>query len=85
MTGIAERIKHIFVRWMGFDEAKIVTEASFDDLGLDSLDEIELALHLEGEFGVDIPDDVAMGLKTVGDTVRLIEKLTANDKTKETE
>ena len=57
------------------DVSKINTETRFvDDLNLDSLDMVELMMKMEDEFGVEIPDDDAEGLKNVGDVVSYLEK-----------
>lgn len=57
------------------DEAKIKPETSFvDDLNLDSLDIVELMMKMEDEFGVDIPEEDAEGLKSVSDVVTYLEK-----------
>ena len=57
------------------DVSKINTETRFiDDLNLDSLDMVELMMKMEDEFGVEIPDDDAEGLKSVGDVVSYLEK-----------
>jgi acyl carrier protein len=57
------------------DAEKVTPEASFiDDLGADSLDNVELVMAFEEEFGVEIPDDAAETIQTVGDAVKFIEK-----------
>ena len=57
------------------DVAKIGTQTRFvDDLNLDSLDMVELMMKMEDEFGVEIPDDDAEGLKNVGDVISYLEK-----------
>lgn len=75
MSDIAERVKKIVVDHLGVDADKVVESASFiDDLGADSLDTVELVMAFEEEFGVEIPDDAADSILTVGDAVKFIEK-----------
>ena len=60
------------------DASKVTESASFiDDLGADSLDNVELVMAFEEEFGVEIPDDAAVTIQTVGDAVKFVEKATA--------
>ena len=78
MSDIAERIKKIVVEHLDVDADKVTENASFiDDLGADSLDNVELIMAFEEEFGVEIPDDAAETIQTVGDAVRFVEKATA--------
>ena len=78
MSDIAERVKKIVVDHLGVEESKVVENASFiDDLGADSLDTVELVMAFEEEFGVEIPDDAAETILTVGDAVKYIDKATA--------
>ena len=73
MSDIAERVKKIVVEHLGVEEAKAVPTASFiDDLGADSLDTVELVMAFEEEFGIEIPDDAAEHIQTVGDAVKFI-------------
>jgi acyl carrier protein len=73
MSDIAERVKKIVVEHLGVDEAKVSEKASFiDDLGADSLDTVELVMAFEEEFNVEIPDDAAEKIQTVGDAVDFI-------------
>jgi acyl carrier protein len=75
MSDVAERVKKIVVEHLGVDAEKVTPEASFiDDLGADSLDNVELVMAFEEEFGVEIPDDAAETIQTVGDAVEFIEK-----------
>jgi acyl carrier protein len=70
-----DKIKEVIVDKLGVDEDKIVAEASFvDDLGADSLDTVELIMELEEEFGLEIPDEDAEKLTTVGTVVEYVEK-----------
>lgn len=75
MSEIADRVKKIVVEHLNADADKITTESTFiDDLGADSLDIIELVMVFEEEFGIEIPDDAAETIQTVGDAVSYIEK-----------
>lgn len=75
MSDVAERVKKIVVEHLGVDEGKVVEGASFiDDLGADSLDTVELVMAFEEEFNVEIPDDAAEKIQTVGDAVNFIKE-----------
>mgnify|MGYP000126658121 CR=1 FL=1 len=75
MSDIAERVKKIVVEHLGVDAEKVTESASFiDDLGADSLDTVELVMAFEEEFGVEIPDDAAEKITTVGDATKYIEE-----------
>jgi acyl carrier protein len=78
MSDIAERVKKIVVEHLGVEPEK-VTEASnyIDDLGADSLDTVELVMAFEEEFNVEIPDDAAETIQTVGDAIKFLEKNSA--------
>lgn len=74
MSTVAERVKKIVVEHLGVEDAKVVETASFiDDLGADSLDTVELVMAFEEEFNIEIPDDAAEKIQTVGDAVKFIE------------
>ena len=74
MSEINEKLKAIIVDKLGVDENEVTPEASFsNDLGADSLDTVELIMELEKEFGIQIPDEAAEKIKTVGDAVAYIE------------
>lgn len=78
MATIAERVKKIVVEHLNVDAEKVVDKANFiDDLGADSLDTVELVMAFEEEFGVEIPDDAAETIVTVGDAVKFLEKNSA--------
>ena len=78
MSDVAERVKKIVVEHLGVDAGKVSEAASFiHDLGADSLDTVELVMAFEEEFGVEIPDDAAETILTVGDAVKFIEKAQA--------
>ena len=78
MSEIGERVKKIVVEHLGVEPEKVVDAASFiDDLGADSLDTVELVMAFEEEFGIEIPDDAAESIVTVGDAVKYIDKANA--------
>ena len=78
MSDTAERVKKIVVEHLGVEADKVTEAASFiDDLGADSLDTVELVMAFEEEFGVEIPDDAAETILTVGDAVKYIDKASA--------
>ena len=75
MSDVAERVKKIVVEHLGVEEGKVSEEASFiDDLGADSLDTVELVMAFEEEFSIEIPDDAAEKIQTVGDAVKFIKE-----------
>ena len=75
MSDIGDRVKKIVIEQLGVDAEKVQDNASFiDDLGADSLDTVELVMAFEEEFGVEIPDDAAETILTVGDAVKFLEK-----------
>jgi len=79
MSDVAERVKKIVIQHLGVDAEKVVDNADFiDDLGADSLDRVELVMAFEEEFGVEIPDDAAESIVTVGDAVKFIDKAKAS-------
>jgi acyl carrier protein len=78
MSDIADRVKKIVIEHLGVEADKVTEGASFiDDLGADSLDTVELVMAFEEEFGVEIPDDAAETILTVGDAVKYIDKASA--------
>jgi acyl carrier protein len=73
MENVEQRVKKIIAEQLGVNEAEIKNASSFvDDLGADSLDTVELVMALEEEFGIDIPDEDADKLKTVGDAMQYL-------------
>ncbi len=71
---VFERVKTIIVNQLGVDAAKVVAEGRFrEDLGADSLDLVELIMAFEEEFGGQISDEEAQGIKTVGEAVAYLE------------
>ena len=78
MSDTTDRVAKIVVEHLGVEAEKVKTEASFiDDLGADSLDTVELVMAFEEEFGIEIPDDAAETIQTVGDAVTFIDKASA--------
>ena len=75
MSETPDRVKKIVVEHLGVDAEKVTEEASFiDDLGADSLDIVELVMAFEEEFEVEIPDEEAENIKTVGDAIDYIDQ-----------
>lgn len=73
MSDIADRVKKIVIEHLGVEEDKVAEGASFiDDLGADSLDTVELVMAFEEEFSIEIPDEAAKDIQTVGDAVKFI-------------
>ncbi len=74
MAATFDRVKAIVVEQLGVAEAEVIPEASFvEDLGADSLDVVELVMALEEEFDVEIPDEDAEKIVTVGEAVKYLE------------
>ncbi len=78
MADTAEaKVKEIIVNELGVEPEKVTPEASFvEDLGADSLDTVELVMAFEEEFGIDIPDEDAEQMRTVGDAIDYMKKNT---------
>ena len=75
MSDISSRVKAIIVDKLGVDENEVVDGASFtNDLGADSLDTVELIMEFEKEFDIQIPDDQAENIVSVGQAIEFIEK-----------
>ena len=73
MSDVLDRVKKIVVEHLDAEEDKVTDKASFiDDLGADSLDTVELVMAFEEEFDIEIPDDAAESIQTVGDAVKFI-------------
>jgi acyl carrier protein len=69
-----EKVRDVIVRELSVPESKVTEEATFDgDLSADSLDVVELVMALEDEFDVEIPEEDAEKIRTVGDAVRYLE------------
>jgi len=74
MSDTKERVAKIVVEHLGVEADKVQEAASFiDDLGADSLDTVELVMAFEEEFGIEIPDDAAETIQTVGDAIKFID------------
>ena len=74
-----ERVKAIIAEQLGVKSEEVTPQASFvDDLGADSLDTVELVMALEEEFGIEIPDEDAEKMATVGDAIKYIDDKVAN-------
>ena len=75
MSTVEQQVKKIVAEQLGVKEEEVTNDASFvDDLGADSLDTVELIMALEEEFGIEVPDEQAEKLLTVGDVVKYIEE-----------
>lgn len=75
MSNTEEKVRKIIVEQLGVSPEEVTLEASFiDDLGADSLDTVELVMALEEEFDMEIPDEDAEKIITVGDAIDYIEK-----------
>ena len=75
MASVSERVIDIVADQLGVDKEKITPETSFvNDLGADSLDTVELVMELEEEFDINIPDDAAEKIQTVGQAIKFIEE-----------
>ena len=74
MSSVADKVKKIVVEQLGVSEDQVTPEAKFiEDLGADSLDQVELVMALEEESGSEIPDEDAEKLTTVGDAIKYVE------------
>jgi acyl carrier protein len=74
MSDMIEKVKDIIVEELGVEREKLTDNASFmEDLGADSLDTVELVMAFEKEFDIDIPDEEAEKLRTVGDAMKYLQ------------
>jgi acyl carrier protein len=74
MSDISTRVKKIVIEHLGVDESKVVATASFvDDLGSDSLDQVEMVMKFEEEFSIEIPQDAAEKITTIQSAIDYIE------------
>jgi acyl carrier protein len=72
---VTDKVKEMIVEQLGVSESEVVPEAKFiDDLGADSLDIVELIMALEDVYGIEIPDEDAEKMETVGDSIKYIEQ-----------
>ena len=79
MASVEERVISIVSDQLGVDKEKVKVETSFvNDLGADSLDTVELVMELEEEFDLNIPDDAAEKIQTVGQAIKFIEEAAEN-------
>lgn len=76
---IFEKIQEIIMDKMGLDKNEIKLDSSFEDLGADSLDVVEIIMALEEEYEIEIDDDEAVDIDTVGDVVNYLEGILANE------
>ena len=75
MASVAERVKNLVVEQLGVNAEQVTPEATFvDDLGADSLDTVELVMAFEEEFDMEIPDEEAEKIVSVGKAIEYIEK-----------
>ena len=75
---VEDKIREIIVDQLGVTAEEVVPEASFiDDLGADSLDIVELVMAIEEEFGLEIPDEDAERMQSIGDAISYVEERTA--------
>ena len=75
MADIEAKVKDIIINELGVEAEKVTASASFvEDLGADSLDTVELVMAFEEEFGIEIPDEDAEKLQTVGDAINYIQQ-----------
>ena len=74
MSDTLEKVQAIVVEHLGVEADKVTSSASFiEDLGADSLDTVELVMAFEEEFGIEIPDDAAETILSVGDAINIID------------
>ena len=72
------RVREIIINELGVESEKVTDEAAFvEDLGADSLDTVELVMAFEEEFGIDIPDEDAEQMRTVGDAIKYLKDIVA--------
>ncbi|HMU62641.1 MAG TPA: acyl carrier protein [Gemmatimonadales bacterium] len=77
MSNVEEKVKDIIAEELGVEREKLTPEASFmEDLGADSLDTVELVMAFEKEFDIDIPDEDAEKLRTVGEALKYLHEKT---------
>jgi len=73
MSNVAERVKKLVVENFDAEEVKVTLESSFtNDLGADSLDQVELVMSMEEEFGIEIPEEDAAKIQNLGDAVQYV-------------
>jgi acyl carrier protein len=73
MSGVEDKVRDIIAEELGVEREKLTDDASFmEDLGADSLDQVELVMAFEKEFDIDIPDEDAEKMRTVGDALKYL-------------
>lgn len=75
MENVKDNLFKLMAEQVGKPLSTITLESTFEDLGADSLDVVEIALAVEDEYNIEIPDDSAEGIKNVGDIVAIVERL----------
>ena len=76
---VADKVREIIAEQLGVKKEEVTDDAKFiDDLGADSLDTVELVMALEEEFGIEIPDEDAEKMATVGEALKYIEQKASN-------
>ena len=75
MKNVQDRLFKLMAEQLGKPISEIKLESTIEDLGADSLDVVEIALAVEDEYEIEIPDDSAEGINTVGDIIAIVEKL----------
>jgi acyl carrier protein len=79
MSGIEDKVRDIIAEELGVEREKLTDDASFmEDLGADSLDQVELVMAFEKEFDIDIPDEDAEKMRTVGDALKYLHEKMGN-------
>lgn len=78
MTDIAERVRNIVAERLNVNPEEITLETTFEDLGADSLDVMDLIMELEQEFDIEIPDEDAENIRTIEDTINYIQSRIQN-------
>ncbi|MCK5828126.1 acyl carrier protein [Candidatus Bipolaricaulota bacterium] len=82
MSDVSDKVRTIICDQLMVNQEEITDESSFvEDLGADSLDTVELIMEFEDEFGIEIPDEQAEKISTVGEAAAYLEKLLADKKT----
>ena len=80
MSNIKSKVKEIIIEKLVVEEKEVIPEASFtNDLGADSLDTVELIMEFETEFNIEIPDEDAEAIQTVGQAISYLEKKTEKE------
>ncbi|MBC7327447.1 acyl carrier protein [bacterium] len=73
MTDIAERVRNIVAERLNVNPEEVTLETTFEDLGADSLDVMDLIMELEQEFDIEIPDEDAEKIRTIEDVINYIQ------------